>query len=90
MAFRIALGLLMALLLFLTNVRLITVTHIGAGSSVILLTCKWSAITMLGITYLVGGWPGSVHDNRAWRNCRLFVNTGAYFNFEVGEYLLGM
>ena len=26
------------------------------------------------ITYLVGGWPGSVHDNRAWRNCSLFVN----------------
>ena len=39
------------------------------------------------ITYLVGGWPGSVHDNRAWR---LFVNAEAYFNFEVDEYLLGM
>ena len=41
------------------------------------------------ITYLVGGWPGSVHDNRAWRNCSLFVNADTFFNFEVGEYLVG-
>ncbi len=41
------------------------------------------------ITYLVGGWPGSVHDNRAWRNCCLFVNADTFFNFEEGEYLVG-
>ena len=33
------------------------------------------------------GWPGSVHDNRVWRNCRLYHNCNEMFS--PGEYLLG-
>lgn len=39
------------------------------------------------VTYLYGGWPGSTHDNRAWRNCKVFRNAEMYF--VEGEYLLG-
>ena len=41
------------------------------------------------IIYLVGGWPGSMHDNRAWRNCKVFNNAKEYFSITLGEYLLG-
>ena len=39
------------------------------------------------ILYYHVGWPGSVHDNRVWRNCPLFVSHNEYFS--DGEYLLG-
>ena len=39
------------------------------------------------ITYFYGGWPGSTHDNRAWRNCKVFKDGILYFG--DGEYLLG-
>lgn len=38
------------------------------------------------IIYVYGGWPGSTHDNRAWRNCKVFRNFRRYF--QNGEYLL--
>lgn len=38
------------------------------------------------ITYYVVGWPGSVHDNRVWRNSDMRQNSGKYFNRK--EYLL--
>lgn len=39
------------------------------------------------ITYFYAGWPGSTHDNRAWRNCKVYNNGLLYFG--DGEYLLG-
>jgi len=39
------------------------------------------------ITYIYGGWPGSTHDNRSWRNCRLFKQRWRFF--KKHEYLLG-
>ena len=39
------------------------------------------------IIYYHAGWPGSTHDNRVFRNCRLFNNRGEYFS--QNEYLLG-
>ena len=39
------------------------------------------------ITYYNAGWPGSTHDNRVFRNCKLFLNRGDYFSHH--EYLLG-
>jgi DDE superfamily endonuclease len=33
------------------------------------------------------GWPGSVHDNRVWRTCKLFKNCAEMFS--PREYLLG-
>ena len=39
------------------------------------------------IRYYYSGWPGSTHDNRAWRNSKVFLNAQSYF--ENGEYLLG-
>ena len=39
------------------------------------------------ITYYYAGWPGSTHDNRVFRNSRLFTCKEKYFNFL--EYLLG-
>lgn len=39
------------------------------------------------ILYLYGGWPGSTHDNRAWRNCRLNTKREEYFGER--DYLLG-
>jgi hypothetical protein len=39
------------------------------------------------ITYYYAGWPGSTHDNRVFRNSKVFKNRMDYFNF--GEYLLG-
>lgn len=38
------------------------------------------------VTYFYGGWPGSTHDNRAWRNCKVFNDATTWF--EEGEYLL--
>jgi len=38
------------------------------------------------ILYYHFGWPGSTHDNRAWRNCVL--NKKSSFFFSPGEYLL--
>ena len=38
------------------------------------------------ITYFYGGWPGSVHDNRSWRNSKVFNNAQLFFG--DGEYLL--
>jgi hypothetical protein len=39
------------------------------------------------IRYYYGGWPGSTHDNRAWRNSKVFLDVESYF--QDGEYLLG-
>jgi hypothetical protein len=39
------------------------------------------------IMYYYTGWPGSTHDNRVWRNCKVFRDRMNYFDF--GEYLLG-
>ena len=39
------------------------------------------------ITYFYGGWPGSVHDNRAWQNCKIFTDGDEFFG--TGEYLVG-
>ena len=38
------------------------------------------------VLYFHCGWPGSVHDNRVWRNCNLYRNAHAHFS--DGEYLL--
>jgi hypothetical protein len=38
------------------------------------------------VTYYQVGWPGSVHDNRVWRTCKLGRKTGEYFL--PHEYLL--
>lgn len=37
------------------------------------------------ILYMYGGWPGSTHDNRVWRNSRLYRDKERFFT--VGEYL---
>ena len=29
--------------------------------------------------YYCGGWPGSTHDNRAWRSSKIFINDAEYF-----------
>jgi hypothetical protein len=39
------------------------------------------------ITYYNAGWPGSTHDNRVWRNSRLFRKREEYFSYL--EYILG-
>jgi DDE superfamily endonuclease len=39
------------------------------------------------ITYYHVGWPGSVHDNRVWRNCQLYKRQEEYFSNR--QYLLG-
>ena len=39
------------------------------------------------ILYYHIGWPGSVHDNRVWRNCKLFKESSNMFSRK--EYLLG-
>ena len=39
------------------------------------------------ILYYHVGWPGSVHDNRVWRTCRMFRKCHEYFSPK--EYLLG-
>ena len=39
------------------------------------------------ITYVYGGWPGSTHDNRAWRNSKVFKDAPQYFT--DGEYVVG-
>eukprot|EP00644_Phytophthora_capsici_P018693 jgi/Phyca11/131810/e_gw1.116.7.1 len=33
------------------------------------------------------GWPGSSHDNRVWRNCKVALNQDTYFDDD--QYLLG-
>ena len=39
------------------------------------------------VIYYYGGWPGSTHDNRAWRNCKVFLKGSEFF--AESEYLLG-
>lgn len=55
---------------------------------------KFYAVVMLVVCDDVGrilyyhvGWPGSVHDNRVWRNCSLFRKCGD--RFSPKQYLLG-
>jgi hypothetical protein len=39
------------------------------------------------VTFYLAGWPGSTHDNRVFRNSRLFKKRNEYFDHE--DYLLG-
>lgn len=39
------------------------------------------------VLYYLAGWPGLVHDNRVWRNCKMFLNKDAFFS--PMEYLPG-
>ncbi len=39
------------------------------------------------ITYFFGGHPGSAHDNRLWKECRMYNQSGDYFGHN--EYLIG-
>jgi hypothetical protein len=39
------------------------------------------------ITFYYAGWPGSAHDNRVWRNSKLYLERKKYFSDL--EYLLG-
>jgi hypothetical protein len=39
------------------------------------------------VTFYLAGWPGSTHDNRVFRNSRLFLNRTDFFTHL--EYLLG-
>ena len=39
------------------------------------------------IIYYNAGWPGSTHDNRVFRNTKLYLKRGEYFSHR--EYLLG-
>ena len=39
------------------------------------------------ILYYHVGWPGSVHDNRVWRNCKLCIQQDKYFS--SNDYLIG-
>jgi hypothetical protein len=39
------------------------------------------------IIYYYAGWPGSTHDNRVWRNSKLFLKRHQFFSHM--EYLLG-
>ena len=55
---------------------------------------KFHALTVLvvcddnaKVQYVYGGWPGSVHDNRMFKNCKLYQDR-TYF-FDILEYLLG-
>jgi hypothetical protein len=39
------------------------------------------------VLYFLAGWPGSVHDNRVWRNCEMYLQPDTFFS--SSEYLLG-
>jgi hypothetical protein len=39
------------------------------------------------VLYYLAGWPGSVHDNRVWRNSKMYLNQDTFFS--PMEYLLG-
>ena len=39
------------------------------------------------VTYYYAGWPGSTHDNRSWRNCKLNLTEADFFNDM--EYIIG-
>ena len=41
----------------------------------------------LKIRWIELGWPGSVHDNRVWRNCRL--HREAHRHFDSYQYVMG-
>ena len=41
----------------------------------------------LRIRWIELGWPGSVHDNRVWRNCRLYREV--HRHFDSCQYLMG-
>ena len=34
----------------------------------------------LYIRYFNAGWPGSTHDDRVWKNCKVFQNKEKYFS----------
>ena len=39
------------------------------------------------IRYYVSGWAGCAHDNRIWKNCKLFRESSTYFSPQ--EYIIG-
>ena len=39
------------------------------------------------IRYYLAGWPGSAHDNRIWKDTRIYKNPHAHF--ECNEYIIG-
>jgi hypothetical protein len=39
------------------------------------------------VLYFIAGWPGPVHDNRIWRNCKMNLHANKFFRPK--EYLLG-
>ena len=39
------------------------------------------------IRHIVVGWPASIHDNRVWKNCNIFLQKEDYFS--ENEYGLG-
>ena len=49
----------------------------------VLVFCKY----LCQIRHIIVGWPASVHDNRVWKNCRIFLQKQNFFG--PNEYELG-
>jgi len=51
------------------------------------LNCLFVCDDQKRILYMYVGWPGSAHDNRLWRNSKLFKEFKNFFS--IGQYLVG-